>query len=84
MSLSKATTLYESLKKTIQEFKSPAFRTFFKEKAQDDYKKLINDIDHGKYSCVLEKYIKEQSDLKEVLKRQSYIYNMNYDQGSNI
>lgn len=84
MGLKEATDLYHSVIKYAGKFKSPAYNAYFRAKARDDYDKLVLDIDNGKYKCVLKKYIDETSGLKDVLKRQSVIYNMNYDRNSNI
>lgn len=84
MSLQQATNIYNTLLKTIQQFQSPVFQNYFEKKARDDYTTLIGKIDEGKYKCVLPKYIEEQKNLNDTLKRQSQIYNMYYDRTSNI
>lgn len=84
MGLKEATDIYHKLIKYANKFKSPAYNAYFQSKAKEDYNKLILDIDNGRYKCVLKNYIDENKNLKDVLKRQSIVYNMNYDKRSNI
>eukprot|EP00866_Antonospora_locustae_P001904 jgi/Antlo1/1904/2387 len=84
MTLEQATDLYRKLVKTVKKFKSPAFRTYFLRKSHDDYKSLQSEIDEGKYECAIKKYMKEQSELLDAMKRQTVIYNMFYDEENNI
>lgn len=83
-SLKEATTLYDSLLKVASKFKSPVFKSYFKNKAKEDYNDLIKEIDQGKFKCVIDKYLKKNEELKGVLERQSVIYNFYYDKSSNI
>lgn len=81
---STAVEIYNSLLKTVGEFKSPAYRNFFTRKANEDFKNLKDVSNDGKKVCVVEKYIEAQRDLIDIMKRQSLIYNMFYDDKSGI
>lgn len=84
MTLSEAKSLYRQLVDTVQKFKSPAFRYYFSKKANEDYYSLGKDLKKGKYNCVIKKYLEEQKDMLDIMKRQTVIYNMFYDKDSNI
>lgn len=84
MSLEKASELYKQLVQTVERFKSPAFRSYFLRKSKKDYDALRSEIRKGKYNCAIKKYMEEQGDLLDVMKRQTVIYNMFYDDKSNI
>lgn len=81
---STAVEIYNSLLKAVGEFKSPAYRNFFTRKANEDFKTLKSQSNDGKKVCVVEKYIDTQRDLIDVMKRQTLIYNMFYDEKSGI
>ncbi|EOB13603.1 hypothetical protein NBO_65g0007 [Nosema bombycis CQ1] len=81
---SKAVEIYNSLLEIVKEFKSPAYKNFFIRKANEDFSTLKNVSENGKKSCVVDKYIEEQKDLIDVMKRQTVIYNMFYDEKSGI
>ncbi|KAG5860407.1 hypothetical protein KMI_01g00410 [Encephalitozoon hellem] len=77
-------SLYKSLKAVILQFKSPAFGSYFLKKARDEYDSINAKFCEGKDEKAIEKYLKEQGELLEILKRQTTIYNMFYDDSSAI
>lgn len=79
MTLEQAQSIYAQLVRVVKEFKSPAFQSYFLRKAHDDYKSLPKER-----SCAIKKYLEDQGDLLDLMKRQTVIYNMFYDKQSNI
>lgn len=71
-------SLYESLRSTISQFRSPAFRTYFLRKADEDFSGVA--LSEGGMA----RYLEEQGELEDILKRQTVIYNMFHDEGSRI
>ncbi|WUR02992.1 uncharacterized protein VNE69_03205 [Vairimorpha necatrix] len=76
--------IYKNLLQAIGQFKSPAYKSFFTRKVNEDFTELKNQINNGKKSCVVKKYLEEQGDFLDVLKRQTVIYNMFYDDKNQI
>jgi hypothetical protein len=74
--------LYSSLKSAIMQFKSPAYRGYFLKKAEDDFHGIELGPDGGRRPCAMKKYLEEQGELLDVLKRQAVIYNMFHDEKS--
>lgn len=72
---------FKDLLSVIQNFKSPAYKDFFKRKAVGDFNEIKNNIDR---KCKVTQYLENQKDLIDVLKRQTVIYNMFYDSKSEI
>lgn len=81
---STVTDLYKSLVETVSQFKSPAYKSYFKRKVNEDFKDLWNLSNDGKKSCIVKKYIEKQNDLLDIMKRQTVIYNMFYDDKNQI
>lgn len=82
--LEEAKSVYCSLVEVIKSFKSPAIKSFFLRKADEDFTELNSKIKEGKFSCVIKPFVSKQKDLIDVLKRQSVVYNMYFDKNSNI
>ncbi|KCZ77716.1 hypothetical protein H311_01270 [Anncaliia algerae PRA109] len=82
--LEEAKSIFNSLVEVIKTFKSPTYKSFFLKKADEDFNELHRQIQNGKNKCVINPYINKQKDLLDVLKRQTVIYNMYYDENSNI
>lgn len=83
-SLIKATALFNALKSAASNFNSPLYKSYFTQLSIDNYNNLMDNIDKGKFKCVLGKYIKSNEELLDTLKRQSVIYNMYRDNTSNF
>lgn len=76
-------SLYEKLKTTINNFSSPAFRAYFLRKAQNDFDNT--QMANGEQRvCAMKKYLSDQGELLDVLKRQTVIYNMFRDENSQV
>jgi hypothetical protein len=80
----KVNDLYSTLRATIMNFKSPAFREYFLKKADDDFYGIELKTNGEKRPCAMKRYLEEQSELLDVLKRQTVIYNMFYDDKNRI
>ncbi|KAM0672688.1 hypothetical protein CWI42_110120 [Ordospora colligata] len=76
--------VYNELKMVALGFKSPAFRAFFTTKAEEDFNGIKYMKESKEKDSAVKKYLEEQGELKDVLKRQSVIYNMFYDDASRI
>ncbi|KAH9410785.1 hypothetical protein HK407_11g16320 [Ordospora pajunii] len=76
--------IYNDLKKVAFGFKSPAFRAFFTTKADEDFNGIKYMKESKEKDSAVKKYLEEQGELRDVLKRQSIIYNMFYDDTSRI
>ncbi|TBU11368.1 protein transport protein Yif1 [Hamiltosporidium tvaerminnensis] len=76
--------LYANLLKIISKFKSQNFREYFSRKANEDFEFLQSELEKGKNTCAIKKYMEEQNNLMDVLKRQTKIYNLYNDKDSNF
>lgn len=76
--------LYRKLRSTILEFRSPAFRSYFLRKAENQFNDIALSPDEEGRVCAMKKYLEEQGELLDVLNRQTVIYNMFYDEESQI
>lgn len=76
--------LYKRLRSAIMQFRSPAFRRYFLRKAEEDLNGIELEPRGEEQGCGVRKYLEEQGELLEVLKRQTVIYNMFYDDRSQI
>ncbi|CCI73983.1 ECU09_1695 [Encephalitozoon cuniculi GB-M1] len=74
--------LYKDLRSVACRFKSPAFGSYFLGKVEDDFKDIKLKSCDGKDERAIERYLEEQGKLLDVLKRQTDIYNMFYDDSS--
>lgn len=84
MTIEKAVNLFNNLTKTINKFKSPGYKSYFLHKSVEDFGALTEELKKGRYSCVIKKYIEEQSELLDILKRQTVIYNMYRDDNNTL
>ncbi|RVD91754.1 hypothetical protein TUBRATIS_17780 [Tubulinosema ratisbonensis] len=82
--LEEARSVYSTLIDVVKSFKSPAIKSFFLRKADEDFSELNKKITEGKFTCVIKPYLTKQKDLIDVLKRQSVVYNMYFDKNSNF
>lgn len=77
-------SLYRDLRDTILRFKSPAFGRYFLKKAEDDFNDVRLRAGSKEDSNAVKRYLAEQGELLDVLRRQTVIYNMFYDKTSGI
>ena len=85
MSVERAENLYKRLIETVKAFKSPAFRQYFLRTARSDYNAMKKEAKNGRDSVsAIKNYIDTQKGTLETMKRQTAIYNMFYDDSSNI
>ncbi|AFN83785.1 hypothetical protein EROM_091690 [Encephalitozoon romaleae SJ-2008] len=76
--------LYKNLESVILQFKSPAFGSYFLKKAKDEYNDIYTRSCGKKDERAIERYLKDQEELLDILRRQTTIYNMFYDDSSGI
>ncbi|TBU08252.1 hypothetical protein CWI36_0163p0010, partial [Hamiltosporidium magnivora] len=79
MNTNDPSVLYANLLKIISRFKSQNFREYFSRKANEDFEFLQSELEKGKNTCAIKKYMEEQNNLMDVLKRQTKIYNLYND-----
>ncbi|ADM12299.1 uncharacterized protein Eint_091710 [Encephalitozoon intestinalis ATCC 50506] len=76
--------LYKDLESVILQFKSPAFGNYFLKKAKEEFDNISIQTSKQKDEGAIERYLKDQGELLDVLRRQTTIYNMFYDESSGI